>query len=181
VVTVSWELHCNGTGDVSISAHATGTDEYKGTAVPATGDTVTVHQGAAAALNVTHVVASQETVSACQEFTITATVTNEGEVAALDVTAYVSIAPATGASVVSGPVPANILSLAGGTSQAFTWRLHCDAAGTVTITVTPSGIDENSGAAISDVTASSTTVTQQTKAHLVVTSIGTFHINGKHR
>jgi len=183
VVTVSWELHCNGTGDVSISAHATGTDEHKGTAVPVTGDTVTVHQETAAALEaeITSPVGT-ETYSTCQNFDLTFTIHNSGEAEALDVSA--TVAPGATAEVegqgqgVSWTTPILGDIPGGGTIGSFTYDMHCTASGNSTITVTPAGTDENTGEPIpgANITPDSITVEQETAAALeaeITSPVGT--------
>jgi len=152
--TVSWSLQCTGPGDVTIGVTSTGTDENTGLPVlPANlePDSITVHQETKIHLAVTSVVSDlpANTASILQSFHITATVQNTGQATAQNVTAVLAITGGTGTAMInSGPVPPNVASLGSMATQNFTWSLTCTGAGTVIFLVTPSGIDENTGAQV---------------------------------
>jgi len=152
--TVSWTLQCTGPGPVTIGVTASGTDENTGQPVlPANlePDSISVNQEAKIHLAVTSVVSDlpADTASIFQSFHITATVQNTGQAVAQNVTAVLAITGGTGTAVInSGPVPPNVAFLGSMATQNFTWSLTCTGAGTVIFLVTPSGIDENTGAQV---------------------------------
>ena len=153
-------MHCVEAGDSTITVTPAGTDENTGQPIPdgtvppdyednIDEDSITVHQEAKAHL-VVDITAPPDgkTYSTCQDFTVTATVTNTGEATALGVQATVD--PGATASVTAGANPQGLGDIAGGGSAVATWTLHCDRVGDSTITVTPAGTDENTGQPIPD-------------------------------
>ncbi|HTP49932.1 MAG TPA: hypothetical protein VMK42_04465 [Anaeromyxobacteraceae bacterium] len=103
--------------------------------------------GPAAAL-VVAVAASPPVVSVGEVATVTVTATNTGTAAAMAVTPG-SLAIATsggaGASVVGGPTPPSLASLAPGESGTFTWLLGPTAAGGLALGASARGTDSLSG------------------------------------
>jgi len=170
----SYDMHCTGSGDSTITVTPAGTDEHTTEDITdITADSVTVKQETAAALEVDiSSPTDTETYSTCQHFDLTFTIKNSGEAEALNVSA--TIDPGAAAEVegqgqrvswttsVLGDVPG------GGTIGPFSYDMHCTSSGNSIITVTPGGIDENTGVDITDVTADSVTVRQETAAALEV-------------
>jgi len=130
-----------------------------------TPDSVTVKQETAAALEVeTSSPTGTGTYSTCQQFDLTFTIKNYGEADALDVTA--TIDPGAAAEVkgqgqgVSWTTPVLGDILGGRRIGPLTYDMHCTASGDSTITVTPAGIDKNTGEDITDITPDSVTIEQ---------------------
>jgi len=170
----TYDMHCTSSGDSTITVMPAGIDENTDVAIAdITPDSVVVKQGTAAALEVeiSYPVAT-ETYSICQHFDLIFTISNSAEADALNVTA--TIDPGTAAEVggqgegVSWTTPVLGDILGGQTIGPFTYDMHCTASGESTITVTPKGIDENTGEDITNITADSVTVKQETAAALEV-------------
>ena len=160
--TAIWTLHCDQAGDSTITVTATNT----GDPLPVSPDAITVHQETAAELVVEiSAPADGATLSTCQGFTVTATVSNTGEATATGVSATVS--PGATASVVSGANPQSLGDITGGSFATATWTLHCDSPGDSIVTVTAAGIDENKNEPV-PMTPDSITVHQQIAAELIV-------------
>jgi len=130
-----------------------------------TADSITIEQEPAAALEVdSSSPVEAETYSTCQNFDLTFTIHNSGGADALAVTATIN--PGAKAEVeghgqgVSWTTPILGDIPGGGTIGPFTYEMHCTNSGDSTITVTPAGTDENTGMAITDITADSVTVEQ---------------------
>jgi hypothetical protein len=162
----TYDIHCTASGNSNITVTPAGTDENTGVAITdITAGSVTVKQETAAALEVEiSSPVGTETYSTCQHFDLTFTLSNRGEADALDVTA--TIDPGATAEVegqgqgVSWTTPA-LGDISGGrTAGPFTYDMHCTGSGESTITVTPAGTDENTGVAITDITADSVTIEQ---------------------
>jgi hypothetical protein len=162
----TYDMHCITSGDSTITVTSAGTDESTGVAITdITSDSVMVKQRMAAALEIeTSSPMGTETYSTSQHFDLTFTIRNSGEADALDVTAIID--PGAKAEVegqgqgvpwttpVLGDIPG------GETIGPFSYDMHCMASGESTITVTPAGVDENTGVAITDITADSVTIEQ---------------------
>jgi hypothetical protein len=115
-------------------------------------------------------VAAPARVSPGATYPVSATIANVGRGDALTVTAVLSVTE--GAGLAAGETPTRTI----GTLDSFyddtvTWTLVCTTAVPVTITVTPSGSDENSGRPIPAIDAQpgSAVVEQVTPAYLVTT------------
>jgi hypothetical protein len=146
-VTESWTLNCTDVGEVTITVTPSGKDGNTGLVVMAEGDTIVVMQ-----VKKAHLVATVEApgwVKLGEEFTVSATIENTGEAAALDVSALLSIDGH--AELVLGEIDEKLAdpsTVAGSGSVEITWTLVCTDIGPVTLTVEPDGTDENTGAAI---------------------------------
>jgi|GEM_PF-4469063 len=169
---VTWNVHCDGRGDVDITVTATGYDANIGPGAPLeASDQVTVHQVKA------HLVAEiiepvgSTDFDVCQNIPVTATLTNNGNGVATNVRATLSwVGPA---SLVgdANPQPLGDLQPGGDYATAY-WMLHCDGVGDVTIEVEAdgtaglTGIDLRTGFTPPNVEDDSVTI-HQVKAHLV--------------
>lgn len=136
-----------GVGVVSFRADALGVDAFTGAAVamsPAF-ETVTIVRPPALSLTLT---SSAARVAPGERVTLTATVTNSGDARALNVAA--SVGGAAGLTLVSAPAAAVV----GATPVGFVWEYDAVANGNFQLTVSASGIDENSGLVVTASTAS---------------------------
>ncbi|MBM4463397.1 MAG: hypothetical protein FJ012_08690 [Chloroflexi bacterium] len=107
------------------------------------------------------------TYSSLQTFTVNGTVFNTGEADALEVSATISISgPATSLE----PLTKRLGTIVGGGSAPVSWQLQCTESGPVTIKVTATGTDENTGEPIflENITPDSVIVNQELKSHLTV-------------
>ena len=128
----NWTLHCENRSAVQICANVTGIDGCTGIEIPE--DNIDLP----ACLNVTQqkvhlkVGLEADPIELCvsDNFTATVTVTNEGNVEALNVTPSLSVDP--GAHITVGPSPSSANISVNGTAS-FNWTLHCDAFGVVQI------------------------------------------------
>jgi hypothetical protein len=142
---VWWRVHCTGTGVVTLTVEGTtvemgikATDEVTVTQYPG-------HPKLKAKIIKPRV--TQKYVS--QSFSVVAEITNTGGEPAYDVAATIDLGTeglfelATGedATKVLGKIPP-------GETHEAVWTVHCTGPGVDTITVTPSGVDDVSGAAI---------------------------------
>jgi hypothetical protein len=162
----TYDMHCTSSGASTITVTPGGMDENTGVDITdITADNVTVRQETAAALEVE--ISSPTgtgTYSTCQQFELTFTIKNYGEADALDVTAIIDPGAAAevkgqGQSVSwTTPVLGDILS--GRRIGPLTYDMHCTASGDSTITVTPAGMDKNTGEDITDITPDSVTIEQ---------------------
>jgi len=71
----------------------------------------------------------------CDNFTVNATITNSGDVTAQNVTANITWAPLSGASLVAGTASQFVGNVTNSTPQIVQWTLHCDEQGALNITV----------------------------------------------
>lgn len=146
--TLTWTVHCDGSGNTTLSVSAVGEDENSGDQVSCeVPSTVTIHQYPAAHLEVNITEYPTVPVTVCDTFNITATITNTGEADAWEASATLSVFPEGSARVVAGDVgyTQDIGTLAGhgqnGTAT-VTWTMHCKVACESTITITAAGYDE---------------------------------------
>lgn len=147
---VSWTLHCDCPGDTLITLSAEGWTEvpyYPGWRyVCVLNDTVIVHQSVNADLTMT--LDAPEKTCLCDEFDVTATISNIGGVDAINVNATITL-PA-GIELVEQVPPQNetivVGTIHGGESEDAVWTVHCNATGMAGITVDATGKDALSGA-----------------------------------
>jgi len=97
----------------------------------------------------TSLVINESSINVGQDVTVVMTVVNNGQADALNVSpsplTNIITSPSDGGMVpVSGPLPLS-RTVAGGTSETFTWVYNATAAGSVTLEGSSSGTDENSG------------------------------------
>lgn len=161
-------------GTLSFTAHATGTDTASGTTVTAadvTTNVAAVQQPAALSLTA---LSLQPNLSRGQAFQLSLTVQNTGEASALNVLPSPnppSLATTGGAGATTSSAPA-AQTIAGGASATFTWSYteNGAGAGTLRFSTAASGLDANSGGAISSLLGQSNTATVVAPAALQVTS-----------
>ena len=144
-------------GSLTFSAAPSGTDGTSGTTVTsatATSTAVTVQTPSALAATL----AVGAAIALNDNFPVTLTVSNSGQALVTGLSpSNPSIATvSTGsATLLSGPVPAGPVTLAGGASQTFRWTFNASAVGTVGFASSASGVDANdSGARSASATAS---------------------------
>jgi len=156
--TASWNLTCNGAGNVTLSVSVNGTDSVCGGYVIDTSTNVTVHQ---LPLEVTITQYPAENVTVCSTFGISATITHNStsSLEVLYVNATIGITPAANASVVEEESETKTIgNITKGKTQEVEWTVHCDAAGDVNITVTAETV-VGDGQSMS-ITSTAVTVTQ---------------------
>lgn len=169
---VGWVVHCKAQGDVKIVVKA----ESVAPALAVESDPVIVHQVVPAEIECKILSPVQDSayVATCQEFAVTAKITNLPGSCAVTITTspLVSISPTGAAHVVSGPTPAPPWTLKGGESVIVSWTLHCDKAEEVgcgvldtKITIKVSGMDAKDHAVTAEC---DVTVHQYPVANLVV-------------
>ncbi len=164
-----WCLECLDGGAVNITVNITGTDECTGEPIHNSNingpDPVIVFQKEAR-LEVK--LDAPEEVCYCHNFTVTANITNTGEVGASNVTPVLTLDPEFANLVGELPCPA---SIAPNATVNFTWLYHCNATGEMQITINVTGIDDCNDEEIGadDITYDPQTVNvTQRKVHLDV-------------
>ncbi len=123
-----------GTGTLSFRGNASGTDENSlasVTSAETSSAIMRINKPASLVMNISK--AQIGTVGTGEFIDIVLSVTNTGDTAALDVTpTAIALGGAGFAGYVSGCVPQNVTSLAGGASAFFAWRYSANTAGVVT-------------------------------------------------
>ncbi|HYR20514.1 MAG TPA: hypothetical protein VEQ15_13540 [Myxococcales bacterium] len=136
-------------GSLTFAGSASGTDATDGNLVSsATANSAAVTVQTPSALSATLTVPRD--VPLGDTFTPALTVTNSGDasVTALTPGSPAVVASSTGtAALVSGPSPGTPITLAGHSSQAFTWVFTATGAGTLQLSAQASGSDANDGSA----------------------------------
>ncbi|MGB8708072.1 MAG: DUF11 domain-containing protein [Dehalococcoidia bacterium] len=169
---VSWTMHCKEAGDADIKVTVTG-DTTGTPPCPITkSDEITVHQQTPTSLGVVIVSPFAGTcLLTCQEFAVTATVTNNGQTTSLDTAATIAFNPAAGAHAVSptGAIPLG--DMAAGATKTATWTAHCDKGVPTDIKVTATGKDAVTGLILT-FTSTPVTVVQHPAASLKVDIAG---------
>jgi uncharacterized repeat protein (TIGR01451 family) len=144
--TITWTLHCEGSGMVMLSGYAYGVNEICETAKTGTPPLI-LWQYPTAHLEV-ETSDYPEQVAAGETFSVTARITNTGEADATEVYATLSVTPEGSVGLAAGDQGYTKLvgTIPGHDSTAnykdVTWNLTCKQACTSTITVTASGNDE---------------------------------------
>ena len=119
---INWTVHCDGVGDVYLTATAT-----EVTGGVAESNTVYVRQLGLESLNVTITPPPQEIqICPCTDFTVEALVENDGDVTITNI--GVTLSTMNPHASVVGSATQVIGSLARGASQTLTWTMHCDGA-----------------------------------------------------
>jgi len=176
-VTVTWRVTCTASGltEITVSPDGNTPAGTPGTGLGGTvpipdqnleSDTVSVQQETKAHLKAgISAPTGEETYSTEQQFEVTATIQNLGEADALTTTATIDVVG--GAKLVAGDETQEVGLIPGETtSDAVSWTLECTSTEAVTITVTPAGTDENTGAAVYNIESDTVGVQQESKAHL---------------
>ena len=141
-VDVTWMLHCDAPGDVTITVLATGRDPNLDAELMA-GDEVSIHQ--VKAHLVTEIMSPwhDQVFDVCQDILVEAAIVNLGNGVATDVRATLDWdGPA---SLMAGDNPQGLRDLQPEDFDIATWTLHCDDPGDVTITVMADGTDALTG------------------------------------
>jgi hypothetical protein len=142
----------NGTapGALSFSASAAGSDANSGASISVSATSPDVPVTTPAALAIGAVTVAPSIIDRGQAFTLTATVTNTGQAAAAAVTMVPAMTASGGADATTAD-SAGTVGLAGGASFTFSWNFveSGTAPGALVFTVTATGTDANSGAALS--------------------------------
>jgi len=175
---VKWTLHCKGEGAVNITVTPAGLDDLTWEALNATtditSDNVTVEQleKEKLAVNITAPEDLQLQQGYCQNFTVTANITNIGYAAVHNVNATISFNTSL-ANLVSGDNPIGIgtLQKEGYNSTGANWTLHCIGPGNLTITVNATGIGNMTNTTITAIP-DSVTVIQHAEEALNVNITG---------
>lgn len=113
-------------------------------------------------------IAAPSRVNVGTTFTVSAAISNTGHGDATTATAVLSAT--AGAELAEGEVARQTLGdITAGHAATVTWSLVCTETGDVTVTVTPAGVDGNSGEAIpsANLEADSVVIHQELRAHLV--------------
>jgi len=161
---VTWTLQCTSAQAVTLVVTPAGTDAGTADDVPGEDAEVVVEQMAPASLvAVIDEPASGDWVTTGGEFAVTAAISNTGELDAISVTAQLTWT--SGVELVSGPAVQDLDALSGQSARVVTWTLRCTGAQDVTLTVTPDGIDEESGQTASAQSAE-VVIDQRSPAHL---------------
>ena len=163
----AWTFTATSAGTLSLLASAAGTDANSGAAVPCPAATATANVQTPPSLS--GALSGPPIVNLNDTFTIALTVQNGGEATATLVapSAFSSSAP-TAVQQQSGPIPANA-SIAGGSSQMFTWTFKAvavQASPGVSFSSSASGTDANSSQPLPAAASASAAVQVQTPATL---------------
>src|SRR5207237_809960 len=165
----------SGSGTVSLSASASGTDANSGTAVApgaVAASAVTVQQPAALTLSAS---LNPSTLSAgLQQLSLVLRATNPGEAgavfAALPAPTIVTTGSASASMVTSPPSPAGTV-LAGGATRSFVWTYSVAGSGSLSFVASASGSDENSATPLTPPAAQAGSATVQRPASLTIPSV----------
>jgi hypothetical protein len=173
--TLSWQYDVGGSGTLSFSASASGTDANSGTVLapgPSAANAVTVQKPAGLTLSAS---LGPPTLSGgLQQLTLVLQATNPGEAGAVLAALPVPAAVATGsasASVVSSPPSPAGTTLPGGATRSFTWMYSVAGSGTLSFAASASGSDENSATSLTPPAAAAGSATVQRPATLSVSSV----------
>jgi len=150
--TVSWTLHCDGTGDAGCGSESSKMYVYvtttspEGTAYP-NNDEVYVEQYPAAHLVATIGELMPVTVGVCDEFVVPYTIENTGQADAWEASATLSVFPEGSVRIAQGQggYTQYIGTITGwdtGDVYEGEFIVHCKQACESTITITPAGFDE---------------------------------------
>ena len=163
------QMHCVAAGETSIHVIPGGWDDCEGKQIPSAcihSDIVDITQKAP---ELDLELSVDDKVCYCDNFTATVTVSNIGTGGVSAVLPSLNVTPGTGATLLQGPSSANISA---GGSATFNWTYHCDAAGSLNVTLTEvAAIDVCTSKQIADSLVSGVPQTEevtQYKAHLVV-------------
>ncbi len=146
-VTLTWTFTGGpGLGFLDLSLTVSGTDANSLLPLstgPAASATVLIQSPAAL---VAAPAVSNTTLCLGDSFFLTLTVTNTGQAAATGVAPAPVFQSGAGlATIGSGPAPASVPSLAGGSAVTFTWTLTAATAGALSLSTTVAGLDANAG------------------------------------
>src|SRR5205085_10103924 len=171
--TFSWSFveTAGGSGAINFSAAGSANDGNSGALVSSAAVSAVTQVQVPAQLSVTSL-SAPAVVTRGQQCTVTMTVTNGGEAAALAVAPpQPSIAAGGGAHASTSSAPPSV-AIAGGTSASFSWTYVEDGtnSGTLQFSGGTGGVDANSGYAVAAAAASSGTVAVQDPAQLVITA-----------
>lgn len=151
--TFTWAYRATGIGQVTWSGQATGTDSASGAPISsatATSNVVTIARGG----ELSAAFSGPAAVNVGQGFSIQLNVTNSGDVA---VNTIVPSPPGLlgdgSVTELSGPEPANLLTLAPGESGTFVWTYQALGPGTLSWNGDVSGVDSVSGQTIGSIVA----------------------------
>jgi uncharacterized repeat protein (TIGR01451 family) len=131
-----WHAKCTAAGDFTIDVTYLG---VAGTTTLCDTDKGIVHQKNTAALGVGLVVPACATT--CQEFDVTATITNTGTPPTNDATNVVATLSATGVTLVKGDNPANVGTVVSLTPKTVTWTVRCNSGVDASFSVGVTGYD----------------------------------------
>lgn len=170
--TFQWTYDVSGSGMLTFSAGASGTDADSGTAVqPAAVTAPTVQVQAPGALSATASAMPARVSAGLQQVSLVLTLQNSGGAGVkLDVLPAPTVtSTGTAAASVSSspPSPAGDI-LAGGATRTFTWVWNVSGSGTLTFSVSASGTDVNASTAVGPTSAASQAVTVQAPGALSV-------------
>ncbi len=173
VATFAWNCleSGSGSGTLTFEAQLTGMDENSGAALTASTAPFTSAVQQPAALRISSV-SAPTALSRGQGFTISVTVSNEGEALAEAVGAAALATTANGGPAVLVLASPGTQDIVGGASATYSWSSRENGAGpgTLQLTASFSGADGNSGAAVS-VTATTSLIAVQTPAALTIDSV----------
>jgi hypothetical protein len=163
----SWEVQCTASGPVTLTVLPSAIDENTDEAAFVTPASITVIQQTAPHL-VADITAPVGDISTLQEFVVSVDIDNTGEADAVDVEVELEIVSGPAEFAGSETAVHTISVIPGESSVTESWTLKCTGVGEVTIRVTPSGEDANTGlVVVAD--ADTIVVNQVQKAHLVAT------------
>jgi len=146
-LTFTWTMTGTLAGDVTCAASVDATDGFTGLPVGAgPASSGSVHLARPAAL-VSRLTASPPVTCVTEPVTLSLTVTNTGETAALGVTPGPLGVTGPG-SVVSGPTPAPPVILSGGAAVTFVWSAQGTSTGGITWSATVAGTDARTGGVV---------------------------------
>ncbi|MEK7476769.1 MAG: FlgD immunoglobulin-like domain containing protein [Candidatus Coatesbacteria bacterium] len=166
--TYAWSYTVGTAGTNSFSVTASGLT-CGSTPVSILG-TGTLNAVAAAAFSATLIVTTPGTTVQGRLVVVTLTVTNTGSANANGVTANLTPGGVTG--TFGGPIPAGPVVIAGGGSaQTFIWTYTTTGAGGLSFNASAGGTDANSGSPVGTGGLTSSGITVQTQAQLVVSSL----------
>ena len=150
--TVSWTLHCDGTGDAGCGWESETIQVYIETTSPEASaypnsDTVTIQQYPAAHLVATIGEMMPVAVGVCEEFVIPYTIKNTGQADAWDASVTLSVFPEGSIRIAAGEggYTQYIGAITGwdtGDIYEGYFKVHCKEVCESTITITPAGFDE---------------------------------------
>lgn len=152
----AWHLRCDSPGDVNISVNALGIVTLDNLTL-CDNETEIVHQKTPADLDVT--IATDPCVETCEEFNVTATITNPGGADAADATNVMAAMTATGdVTLVTPPTSLGPFTIAHDGSEILTWTFRCTGWDDASFHVDVTGTD-----AVCDVPLSATSATVYTE------------------
>ena len=160
-VTFTWALLATAAGSCSFTCSAAGADANTGAALQASAVTGALTSQSPAALAATLSLA-QAAVNLSQPVLVSLVVTNSGDAAATGVVPQLTLSPGAAAAK-TAPSPASA-TIAGHSSQTFTWTVTPSATGALSLTGSAAGADANSGAAVAAPTASASLTVQPAAA-----------------